>query len=435
MKNGFGTLPDDAITRSGLKNGVRVVCASLPHVHRTAVTLHIRSGSRFEREGLGGISHFHEHMLHRGTGAHPSAHALALAFEELGSELGAATYVDHTVLAAGAPVENVARVIELLGDVVQNPVFSAIETERGIVREEILESLNDRGESVDADEALISLAFPNHGLGRPIAGSIDALDHFDVPTLSAFHAAHYHASGLVVSVAGPIDVAEVNATVERAFAGLPPGNVPSDSAPPPMAGPAFRYVNDSGSQTALRVAFRAPSEQDPMEPAAELLLRTLDDGMSTRLYHQVCDERGLAYDVSASYEAFNDSGLFTIAGESAHGSAERLLRAFFEVVKELCQHGPSEAELSKAKRRFAWQMRSVLDDPGELAAFLGLGELTHTALSPSLRAQELLQVPLSAVHAAAQRIFQPSELAVVAVGDLTTTQRRGLERALRSFGR
>jgi predicted Zn-dependent peptidase len=217
MKSSFGTLPDEAITRRTLRNGVRLVCATLPHVHRTAVTLHVRSGSRFELPELGGISHFHEHMLHRGTHAYPSAHALALAFEDLGSELGAATYVDHTVLAAGAPPENLMRVIELMGELVQSPVFSAIEIERGIVREELLESLNDRGESVDADEAVIALAFPNHGLGRPIAGSIAALDRFDVPALTDFHAANYHGNGVVVSVAGPIDVEQTSRTIERAF--------------------------------------------------------------------------------------------------------------------------------------------------------------------------------------------------------------------------
>lgn len=433
MTSSFGALPHDAITRRTLANGVRVVCARLPHVHRSAITLHVRSGSRFEAPELGGISHFHEHMLHRGTEAHPSAHALALAFEELGSELGAATYVDHTVIAAGAPLENLDAVIALLGDLVQNPVWSAIETERGIVREEILESLNDRGESVDADEAIIALAFPEHGLGRPIAGTIEALDRFDAPRLSAFHRAHYHGGGLVVSVAGPIDGATTLTSVERAFAGVAAGSAPRDAAPGPLGGPRFRYVKDSGTQTALRVAFRAPSERDALEPATELLLRTLDDGMSTRLYHQVCDERGLAYDVSASYEAFHDAGLFTLAGESAHGSSERLLLAFFEVLRELRDQGPTEAEIEKAKRRFAWQMRSVLDDPGELAAYLGLGELTGTATTPVERERELTNVNFEAVRAAAKRIFQPSELAVAAVGELNANQRRALERALRGF--
>ena len=106
MNAAFGILPEKAISRRTLDNGVRLVCAELPHVHRSAITLHVTSGSRFEADGLGGISHFHEHMLHRGTTTYPTAHTLALAFEELGSELGAATYVDHTVIGAGAPLEN-----------------------------------------------------------------------------------------------------------------------------------------------------------------------------------------------------------------------------------------------------------------------------------------------------------------------------------------
>jgi predicted Zn-dependent peptidase len=193
-------------------------------------------------------------------------------------------------------------------------------------------------------------------------------------------------------------------------------------------------VSDVGTQTAQRVAFRAPSERDALEPATELLLRTLDDGMSTRLYHQVCDERGLAYDVSASYEAFDDSGLFTLAGESAHASAERLLRAFFEVLRGLRDEGPTAAELDKAKRRFSWQMRSVLDDPGELASYLGLAELTGTARTPGERERQLQQVTEEAVRETAQRVFRPSELSVAAVGELNATQRRALERAVRGFG-
>jgi predicted Zn-dependent peptidase len=426
-------LTDEAIARRTLPNGLRALCVALPHVHRAAVSVHVQSGSRFEPVMLGGISHFHEHMLHRGTRTYPTAHTLALAFEDLGSELGAATYVDHTVLSANSPIENLGAVIALLGELVSAPVFSGIEIERGIVREEILESLNEKGEPVDADELLIALAFPEHGLGRPITGTIEAVERFDVPTLHTFHRENYRADSMVVSVVGPIDVNQTFDAVERAFASLTRGTPRVDIAPAELAGPVFRYVNDVGSQTALRVAFRAPSERDPLEPATELLLRTLDDGMSTRLYHEVCDERGLAYDVSATYEAFGDSGMFSLAGEAAHGSAEKLLTALFGVASDLGQQGPSAAELDKAKRRFAWQMRAVLDDPAELAAFLGLGELTAVARSPEARSRELEAVRAEDVQAAARRVFAVSGLAVAAVGDLRANQQKALERLVRSF--
>ena len=178
------------IERVELGSGVRLEVASLPHVHRASVSVCVRSGPRFEPPELCGISHFLEHMLHRGIPSHPSAHAQALAFEELGSELSAATYADHTVLAATGPPETADRVLELLGEVCRAPLFGNIEVERGIVREEILESSNDDGELVDADDLVVGLAFPDHGLGRPITGSIEALERFDENALRALHTTH-----------------------------------------------------------------------------------------------------------------------------------------------------------------------------------------------------------------------------------------------------
>ncbi len=423
-----------AVVRKVLGSGVRFLCAPLPATHRAAITVHISSGPRFEAEPLSGISHFHEHMLHRGTQRHPSAHALALAFEELGSELGAATYIDHTLLSASVPIENLNSVLELFGELVTAPAFTNLEIERGIVREEILESLNDAGVSVDPDELIMSLAFPGHPLGRPITGTLDTLASFDVEALRRFHAENYHAQGMVLSVSGPVDVDSVLATAERAFAAVPSGQPRALVAPPEPAGPIFRYLDEAGSQTALRVAFRAPSEADPREAAAELLLRVLDDGMSTRLYHEVCDERGLAYDVSATYEAFADTGLFTLAGDSAHRSAEQLLGAFFGVLRDLMEHGPTDAELAKAKRRLDWQMRSLLDDPGELAAYLGLGELTGLARTPRERTESLRAVTSKDVRSAAQHVFDPRGLAVAAIGQLSKPRRKALEQLVAEFG-
>lgn len=421
------------ILRRVLGSGLRLLSVPLPATHRAAITLHVSSGSRFEPAELGGISHFHEHMLHRGTRSHASAHALALAFEELGSELGAATYVDHTLLSAAVPPENLSAVLELFGELVSSPAFTQIETERGIVREEILESLNEDGVSVDVDELVMNVAFPEHALGRPITGTLDTLERFDVPTLRRFHEENYHTGSMVLSVAGPIDVDAVAEVSERAFSGLASRPLRPLVTPAELVGPCFRHLDDTGSQTALRLSFRAPSEADPREAASEMLLRVLDDGMSTRLYHEVCDERGLAYDVSASYEAFADCGLFTLAGECAHRSAEQLLGAFFGVVRSLSEQGPTEAELAKAKRRMQWQLRTLLDDPGELSAFVGLGELTQLARTPEERARALEAVTPADVRAAAQAVFRASGLSTAVVGQLGKQRRKTLERMVRDF--
>jgi predicted Zn-dependent peptidase len=374
-------------------------------------------------------------MLHRGTPRYPSAHALALAFEELGSDLEAVIYVDHAVLSSEAPPENLEAVIDLLGEVVRAPIFSEIEIERGIVREEILDSLNDRGESVSADELVVALAFPEHPLGRPITGTLASVERFDLALLQRFHREHYVTENMVVSVCGPIDSARVTAAVERAFAGIPRTGVATAAPPEAFSGPRFGYVADPGSKTAVRIGLRAPGEADPLERATELLVRVLHDGMSTRLYHAICDERGLSYDASASYEAFSDSGLLVLSSDSAPERIEALLEAMFAVTHELSDSGPTDTEVEKAKRRFAWQSEAMFDDPLDLAEYLGLGALTGVCTTPWERSAELARVRTSEVHAAARALFVPERLALAIVGQLNARQRRAVERLTTSFWR
>lgn len=417
-----------------LKSGVRLAIAPLPAVHRAAVAVHVQSGPRFEPGELVGISHFLEHMLHRGIPAHPTAHAQALAFEELGAELSAATYADHTVLATIGPPETVGAVIELLGEVCASPLFSSIEIERGIVREEILESTNDDGDLIDPDDLLVDLAFPGHGLGRPITGTLEALERFDLQALRRIHAEQYVGDGLFVTVAGAVSADEVAAKAAAgAFARLPRGKRLVDRAPLALAGPHMGYRRDTTTQTALRVAFRAPGRGDADEAACELLLRLLDDGMSTRLYTRVCDELGLAYDVTASYEAFDGAGLLTLASECAHARTPELLGELLQIVARLRDEGPSEAEIEKARRRATWQMRAMLDDPGEVAAFVGLAALAGRSSEIAKRLDELSAVTRERALAAAARVFDPKNLVLSVVGRQSAAQRRALEAKLFEF--
>jgi predicted Zn-dependent peptidase len=405
----------------------------MPHVRSSVIDVHTRTGSRFESLEHNGISHFLEHMLHRGTARHPSAHALALAVEALGGALSAMTYVDHGALSLAGPPENLSELLRILAEVLLSPIFSGLSVEKGIVREEILESLDEDGRPVDADHLLRALAFPDHPLGFPITGSLATLERFDIPLLRAHHAARYVAEGSVLTVAGPLDPEAMLAELESAFAALPHGVPPLALAPAPQQGLHFSHVKYTGSQAALRVAFRAAGEHHPDEPATELLLRVLDDGMATRLYERLCDERGLCYDVSASYEAYADAGLFDIAADASPERAEAVLEEIFAVLRALRDEGPSEAELSKAKKRFAWQLAEQDDDPGALSSFYGLGELTGVARTPRARQELLEATSLQDVQRAAQRLFAQDSLNVLVVGPVTAKVRDRLQRAARAF--
>ena len=428
-------MSDNTPTRveTKLANGLRVSAVRMPHVRRSVIDVHTRIGSRFESAAQNGISHFLEHMLHRGTLRYPSAHAQAYAFEALGGALSAMTYVDHGAISLATPPENSAELLAILAEVLQKPIFTGLDVEKGIVREEILESLDEDGRSVDADHLLRALAFPNHPLGFPITGSLGTLDSFDIPLLHEHHLSRYVAEGSVVTIAGPLDPELTLKQIEAAFGALPNGAEPAALAPPPQTGLNFSHIKYTGSQAAVRVGFRAPGEHHPDEPATELLLRVLDDGMATRLYERLCDERGLCYDVSASYEAYADAGLFDVAADAAPERAEEVMQEIFGVLRALRDVGPSDAELEKAKKRFSWQLAEQDDDPAALSSFYGLGELTGVARTPEDRRRLLEATTRDEVRNAAARLFSRDALNVLIVGPLGAKVRDRLERAARAF--
>jgi predicted Zn-dependent peptidase len=418
-----------------LANGLPVVLVPQPSVHRAVATLFLRVGSRFETPEHNGISHFLEHMVFRGTASLDSAHAQALAFERLGSTLYAATHVDHGIMTVSVPPANLGPVLELLGEVTLAPRFSDLEIERGIVREEILEDKDDDGREIDADNLSRALMYGRHPLGFTITGGIEALERFDEPLLRAHHARHYTAANAVLCLAGAIgDPDACVRTVERCFGAMPRGERVLAEPPPEVQKRArFRYVPNTSSQTDVRIAFRAAGEKDPREPAVEMLLRVLDDGMSTRLYERICDRKGLCYDVSGMFEAYEDDGVLDVAAEAQHERAALVVREVLDLLRELAASGPTEAELEKARNRHLWSIEAMLDDADALAGFYGLAALADIARTPAARHAELVRVTAAEVRDAAAAIFRKERLAAVAVGLLEPADQTKLERAVRGF--
>jgi predicted Zn-dependent peptidase len=413
---------------------LRLNLVRMPAVHRAALDVHVRVGSRFETARENGISHFHEHMLHRGIPGYPTAHAQALAFEELGAAFGAMTYVDHGVLSCSVPVENLERSLELTALLCEAPLFNDIAIEKGIVREELLESYDGNGRLVDGNSILRELCFGRHALGMPIAGTRATLSRFDAKGLRKFHRRHYVGAGMVVTLAGAFDAERLGRLAARRFGALPAGRSVAASAPPAQTKAEFRYVADSGSQTWLGLAFRAPSDNDTDEPATELLMRVLDDGNATRLYRALSDERGLCYDVSAMFEAYSDVGVLEIVAECAHSSAPRVLNETLNVLTDLMLHGPAEDELARAKARLRWQMLELYDMPTELAGFVGQGVLSGCVADPEGRIEQLMNVTPERVRAAAARIFRAQQSSLVVIGRLDRAAQKKLQAAQQKLG-
>jgi predicted Zn-dependent peptidase len=411
-----------------------VLTIARPDVHRAVVTMLFRVGSRFETVTDNGVSHFLEHMLYRGSPSLKTAHDQALAFEGLGASLYAATQADYGTMNMALPPESLADATAVFAEVVKAPRFSAIETERGIVREEILEDLDDEGRQIDADNLVRELLYGSHSLGFSITGSLAQLERLNRPMLRRHHARHYTAENAVLCFAGAAQPKSCFRLARQHFSDMKSGGRIA-TEPPPLVQkkPRILHVPNAASQTTLRVAFRALADRDPREPALEMLLRVLDDGMSTRLYERICDGKGLCYDVGALYESYEDDGVFDVAAEAQHDRIGDVVREILSVLRDLVERGPTSTELDRAKARHGWQMKAMLDDPEAVSGFYALSALSGLAPTPAERHEQLANVAPEDVRQAAEAVFRGDRMSLVTVGSLAERQRDELRRVVETW--
>lgn len=413
-----------------LPGGALLVAQRMSGTSRAVLTHTLLTGPRFEASEKAGLSHLVEHMLFRGTASYPGSLALARAFEDLGGSLHGSTASDHGNLSTFLPGENLSGAILRLAEVALSPTLSGLETEKGIIREEILEDLNEQGEFADGSTVVRELSFPTHGLGLPITGSLAHLSALTEADVRAHQELTYVSAGSVIVAVGDLDPERTLRELEDAYRALPVG-ARLTSQPPSSEILPYRLVRQEGSaQTSIHVAFRAPGELSPENAAVELLLRVLDDGMATRLYQRLCDSSGLCYDASASYEPYADAGLFEFATETSTERAPVVVAELLALVEEVASHGPTDDELARAKKRAHWQYQALTEDPYSLAEFLSMGYLNGTLSSPRERAAELAEVSRKAVQEAAASVFRPQARSVAIIGNPKPKVERDLERLL-----
>jgi predicted Zn-dependent peptidase len=402
-------LPTESLT---LGNGLRVRLVPLPHLQSATVSFFIRVGSRYETAQTNGLSHFLEHMLYRGTEAHPAAHELSLAIERLGGTLDATTHVDFTSYDLTLPTETISKGTELLAEVLRQPLLTETSIEKQIIREEILEELNEEGNQIDIDNVSRQLLYPDHPLGFSIAGPLENLDRFESADLRRHHTGHYAARNSVVCVAGAFDPQELEAMIHSHFEGMPAGRpIDASTVPRDLAPARFSYVHEHGSQTDIRLSFHTPGVASPKAPTFFLLARVLDDGLSTRVHQTICEERGLAYDAFAGNDTFEDCGVFDFGASVEHKKAPLL-------IDELQRHPPTEEEVDKAKRRYLWDLRMVRDDPEDTAHFVGSSTLFGLPERIGTMAEQVARVTPDDIQDAVRHYLDPKDAYLTCVGVL-----------------
>ncbi len=410
------------VERIALPNGIDCAFIPLPHLHTATMTFVVRAGSRYEDRRTNGLSHFLEHMLFRGSERFPTPFDLNLAFEKHGGTVYGATHVDHTVYQLAAPPEHLPEILSVFADALIAPLFTGIETEKHIVAEELLEAIDEDGKDVDPDDVARALLFGAHPLGLKIAGSPSTVASFTEDDLFTLLRERYVAEQLVFSIAGSFDRAAIGEAARNYLGALRRGAAHVAGSPPTFGSSRFAYVDTDGSQSELRISYPTFGERDPRAIALDLLGSLLDDGMAARVPRRIRDELGLAYDAFAAPDVYEDCGVLDFGATVEHAKAGRVAEALFELAYELAAHRVSDDELDRAKRRYVWGMRALIDAPSEVSSYFATSRLFQIDEPPHLRAERALAVTPEDVRAVAAAVFVKPQARLTCVGALSEAQ-------------
>lgn len=397
------------IRRTVLPGGLRVVTEYVPSVRSASVGLWVNVGSRDEGPSVAGAAHFLEHLLFKATPTRTSVD-IAQAVDAVGGELNAFTSKEHTCYYAHVLDDDLEMAVELVADVVLNGVCAPadVELERDVVLEEI--AMRDDDPEDTLGDVFLSAMFGDHPVGRPVIGSMDSVSSMTRHQLRSFHVRRYIPERMVLAVAGNIDHEHVVA-LARAYFGsrlvkgrtpLPPrrgaGRVPG--------GPDLTLINRDCEQSHLTLGVRVPGRHWPDRWALSVLNVAVGGGLSSRLFQQIRETRGLAYSVYSTVDTFADSGAFSVYAGCLPERFDEVVRLTADVLATVAHDGITEAECRIAKGSLRGGLLLGLEDSASRMNRLGRSELNfgeYRSLTSTLR--QIEAVTVEDVNAVARKVL------------------------------
>lgn len=331
-----------------LENGMRVASETVPHAHSAAFAIAVNVGARHELPEEHGISHLMEHMAFKGT-SHMNAREIAEAFDMMGGDINAYTSHEHTVFYAKVLKEYAGDALKLLCNIVADATLDEkeIAREQEVILQEIAMHM-DTPDSI-AFDLFQENAFQNQPLGRSILGTKQSVASHTREALQHFIAKHYQASRMVVTAAGAVDHIQTRAIVEAAFRHLP-----MQDTLQPLVNAQYtcgtRYEDKLLEQVQLIMGFEAVAASHTDHMALQVFSTLLGGGMSSRLFQEIREERGLAYHVSSFMNGYQDCGVFGIYAACTEAQATPLYHALEEVIESTAKP-VSDNELLRAKNQ------------------------------------------------------------------------------------
>jgi predicted Zn-dependent peptidase len=346
-----------------LPNGFRIVTEHMPGLMSASVGIWVTAGGRHERAEQNGIAHFLEHMAFKGTKKR-SALRIAEEIEDVGGYINAYTSKEMTAYYARVLSADVGLALDVISDIVLNPVFDdrEIEVERNVILQEI-------GQSLDTPDDIIfdwlqEASYPDQPFGRTILGPAERVSGFSREDLTRFVAEHYGPDQMILAAAGGVDHDAILAQATEIFGGLKPVGAPTVQVAA-FGGLERREVKDL-EQVHFALAFESPNYRAPDVYAAQIYATALGGGMSSRLFQKIREERGLCYSIFAQSGAYEDTGQITIYAGTSEDEISDLMQLTVDELKRAADD-MSDAEVARARAQLKAGLLMGLESPSSRA--------------------------------------------------------------------
>ncbi|HEV2122375.1 MAG TPA: pitrilysin family protein [Chloroflexota bacterium] len=400
-----------------LPNGLRVVSSTMPHTRSASVSIFVGAGSRYESDEIAGVSHFLEHMLFKGTRRRPTAREISEEIEGIGGVMNAGTDKELTVYWAKVGDHRFANTIDLLADSLRNSLLDPLELEkeRAVILEELAMTEDSPGEIVSL--LIDEVVWPNQPLGRDTGGSPDSVRAITRDDVIRYMEELYTPQNTVVAVAGNVSHQEV---VDRAAEHLGdwetrphgrwyPADIPDDT-------PRVRLRTKKTEQAHICLGLPGVSSAHPDRYALDVLNSVLGEGMSSRLFLELREQRGLCYDVHSYVNHYLDTGSAVISASVDPRNVAEALRSIVDEIEKMSDRIP-EKELTKAKEFIKGRLQLRMEDTRAVASWLGGQELLRREI---LTVDDVLtivdDVQLDELQRVAQYLLRPDQFRLALVG-------------------
>ena len=396
-----------------LTSGITVMTDTMPHLETASLGVWVNSGSRDERRDEHGISHLLEHMAFKGT-RRRSARQIAEEIEAVGGDLNAATGVETTAYYARVLKADVPLALDVLSDILSDPAFDREE----LVREQnvIVQEIGAVADTPDdlVFEHLQLIAFPDQPLGRSILGTPKTVRAFDGTKLRDYLARQYRAPDIIVAAAGAVDHAAIVAEAERRFAGF---GGPASGAPEPANFAGGTYVEGRElEQVHIALALPGLAQTDPAVYSLQMFTNVLGGGMSSRLFQEAREKRGLCYSIYSFHAAYSDIGMFGFYAGTDAADTKQLMQL---VVDEIANTAEtiSEAEIARAKAQMKAGMLMALESSGERIGQMARHMIAHGRPIPlDELVSKVEAVTVESARAAGRALIRRGKPAIAVLG-------------------